>query len=71
MTPEQIQMRYESKFIDSEYMLKKRADQMDLTFKELKIYYIEKDYHLDDKTFETNLNLKNQNGDYNLLAELL
>ena len=35
---------------------------MDLTFKELKIYYIEKDYHLDDKTFETNLNLKNQNG---------
>lgn len=71
MTPEQIRIRYESKFIDSEYMLKKRASQLDLTFKELKIYYSEKDYHLDDNTFEANLNLRNQNGDYNLLAELL
>ena len=71
MTPEQIRIRYESKFIDSEYMLKKRASQQDLTFKELKIYYSEKDYHLDDKTFEANLNLRNQKGEYNLLAELL
>ena len=70
MTPEQIRVRYENKFIDSEYMLKKRASQMDLSFKELKIYYSENDYHLDDKTFEANLNLKNQNGEYNLLAEL-
>jgi ATP-dependent DNA helicase RecG len=67
--PEQIQIRYESKFIDSEYMLKKRASQMNLTFKELKIYYSEKDYHLDDKTFEVNLNLRNQKGEYNLLAD--
>ena len=71
MTPEQIRIRYESKFIDSEYMLKKRASQLDLAFKELKIYYSEKDYHLDDKTFEANLNLRNQKGEYNLLAELL
>lgn len=71
MTPEQIRIRYESKFIDSEYMLKKRASQQNLTFKELKIYYSEKDYHLDDKTFEANLNLRNQKGEYNLLAELL
>ena len=71
MTPEQIRIRYEGKFIDSEYMLKKRASQLDLAFKELKIYYSEKEYHLDDKTFEANLNLRNQNGDYNLLAELL
>ena len=69
MTPEQIRIRYESKFIASEYMLKKRASQQDLTFKELKIYYSEKDYHLDDKTFEANLNLKNQKGEYNLLAD--
>ena len=52
-------------------MLKKRASQQGLTFKELKIYYSEKDYHLDDKTFEANLNLRNQKGEYNLLAELL
>lgn len=71
MTPEQIRVRYENKFIDSEYMLKKGASQIDLSFKELKIYYNEKDYHLDDKTFEANLNLRNQNGEYNLLAELL
>lgn len=71
MTTEQIRVRYENKFIDSEYMLKKRASQPDLSFKELKIYYSEKDYHLDDKNFEANLNLRNQNGDYNLLAELL
>ena len=69
MTPEQIRIRYESKFIASEYMLKKRASQQDLTFKELKIYYSEKDYYLDDKTFEANLNLKNQKGEYNLLAD--
>ncbi|WP_416324567.1 hypothetical protein [[Eubacterium] hominis] len=52
-------------------MLKKRSTLSNLSFKELKIYYSEKDYHLEDKSFETNLNLKNQNGEYNLLAELL
>ena len=71
MTPEQIRIRYENKFVDSEYMLKKRATTVDLSFKELKIYYSEKGYHLDDSNFEANLNLKNQNGEYNLLAELL
>ena len=71
MTSEQIRIRYESKFIDSEYMLKKRASQQSLSFKELKIYYSEKDYHLDDNNFKANLNLKNQSGEYNLLAELL
>lgn len=30
-------MRYENKFIDLEYMLKKRASQQDLVFRELKI----------------------------------
>ena len=30
-----------------------------------------KNYHLDDKSFETNLNLRNEAGKYNLLAELL
>lgn len=71
MTPEQIKIRYEEKFTDSEYMLKKRSSLIDLSFRELKIYYSEKGYHLDDKSFETNLNLKNADGEYNLLAELL
>ena len=71
MTSEQIRIRYENKFVDSEYMLKKRPTLSDLSFKELKIYYSEKGYHLDDNNFEANLNLRNQNGEYNLLAELL
>lgn len=71
MTSEQIKIRYEKKFIDNEYMIKKRANYYDLSFRELKIYYSEKGYRLDDKSFETNFNLRNENGEYNLLAELL
>ncbi len=71
MTPEQIKIRYEQKFTDSEYMIKKRSSLLDLSFRELKIYYSEKGYHLDNKSFEANLNLKNKGGEYNLLAELL
>lgn len=71
MTPEQIKIRYEKKFIDNEYMLKKKSNSTDLSFRELKIYYSEKNYHLDEKSFETNLNLRNEAGEYNLLEELL
>ena len=71
MTPEQIRIRYEKNFTDTEYMLKKRSQSTDLTFRELKIYYAEKGYHLADQSFETNLNLRNADGEYNLLAELL
>lgn len=71
MTAEQIKIRYESRFSDGEYMLKKKASIADLSFKELKINYSEKGYHLDDKNFEANLNLRNRDGEYNLLAELL
>lgn len=71
MTPEQIRIRYEKKFVDTEYMVKKRSNSPNLSFRELKIYYSEKNYHLDDKSFEANLNLRNEAGEYNLLAELL
>lgn len=71
ITSEQIKIRYEKKFIDNEYMLKKESNSSDLSFRELKIYYSEKNYHLEDKSFETNLNLRNKSGEYNLLAELL
>jgi predicted HTH transcriptional regulator len=42
MTPEQIKIRYEKKFINNEYMLKKRLNSFGLSFRELKIYYSEK-----------------------------
>ena len=71
MTIEQINFRYEKKFLDSEYMLKKSSNSHNLSFRELKIYYSERGYHLDEKSYETNLNLKNKAGEYNLLAELL
>ena len=71
MTSEQIRIRYEQNFIDTEYMLKKRSGLASLSFRELKIYYSEKGYHLEDDSFEANLNLRNANGEYNLLAELL
>ena len=71
MTPEQIKIRYEKRFIDTEYMLKKRANSSALSFKELKIYYSEKGYHLDDQSFEANLNLKNEHGEYNRVFDTL
>ena len=51
-------------------MLKKRSSLSELSFRELKIYYTEKGFHVND-SFKTNLNLKNEKGEYNLPAELL
>lgn len=72
MTPEQIKIRYEQNFIDNEYMLKKKSSMADLSFRELKIYYTEKGFHVSEEgAFEKNLNLKTADGEYNLLGELL
>lgn len=71
MTPDQIKVRYEKKFIDSEYMLQKRSSFAELSFRELKIYYSERGFHISESSFESNLNLRNSHGEYNLLAELL
>ncbi len=43
----------------------------DLTFAKLFGYYGSKGIVLNEKTFEKNLGLRNQNGEYNLLAQLL
>ena len=71
MTPEQIRVRYEKNFIDSDLMVVTPAKYGSISFKTLKVYYAEKGYHLDDSSFEANLNLRTPNGEYNLLAELL
>lgn len=52
-------------------MLKKRASRSDLSFRELKIYYAEKGFHVDDASFEANFNLRNKDGDYNLLEVVI
>ncbi len=71
MTQEQIRIRYENNFLDVEYMVKKKSYMTELSFRELKIFYAEKGYHIDEKSFEQNLHLRNEDGAYNLLAELL
>ena len=71
MTPEQIRIRYEKNFIDADLMTVTPARYGSISFKTLKVYYAEKGYHLEDSSFEANLNLRTPNGDYNLLAELL
>ncbi len=71
MTPEQIRIRYEKNFIDSDLMTVTPARYGSISFKALKVYYAEKGYHLEDSSFEANLNLRTPNGEYNLLAELL
>lgn len=52
-------------------MLKQRSSLSNLTFRQLKIYYSEINYHIDENNFESNFNLRNEDGKYNLLAELL
>ena len=71
MAPEQIRIRYEENFIDSEYMLKKPSSLKDLTFREFRIYYSEKGYHLEDDSYKINFNMLTKDQEYNLLAELL
>ena len=43
----------------------------DLTFQILKNYLSTHNYHFQEKTFESNLHLRNDKGEYNLMAELL
>ena len=71
MSPEQIKARYEQNFTDTDFMTRTPARYGAISFRTLKIYYAEKGYHLDDKSFEQNLGLKTPKGEYNLLAELL
>ena len=71
MSQEQIQVRYEQNFIDTDRMLLTPARYGTISFKILKVYYAEKGYHLDDASFEANLNLRTPSGEYNQLAELL
>lgn len=71
MTLRQIKLRYEENLIDSEYMIKAKAKYANISFRTFKVYYAEKGYRLNDSSVETNFNLRNEKGDYNLLAELL
>lgn len=71
MTPSQIRIRYEKSFADNEKLLVVSSKYGNISFRTLKIYYTEKNFHIEEQSFEANLHLKTDSGRYNLLAELL
>jgi len=50
---------------------KVRSNRKNLTFQILKNYLSSHGYHYNDSTFEENLQLRTEDGEYNLMAELL
>lgn len=71
MSNEEIEERNKIRFYDEDNIINYVSDLDDLKFSILKINYELNNLHLDDKTFEKNLNLRNRLGSYNKLAELL
>ena len=71
MTEEQIEKRFESIYFFKQDITQIESNLSSFSFRQLKIYYGEKSYHLNDETFENNLGFKTKNEKYNLLAELL
>ncbi len=71
MTEEQIRVRYERNFVESDLMTETPAKYGSITLKTLKIYYAENGYPLNDSAFEENIKLRTASGKYNVLAELL
>ncbi|MDE6407968.1 MAG: putative DNA binding domain-containing protein, partial [Anaeroplasmataceae bacterium] len=71
MTEQQIENKFGSIYLSNNDITQIESNRTKLSFKQLKIYYGEKKFHLSDDTFEDNLDLKTRNGKYNLLAELL
>lgn len=71
MSPEEIQFRYKTQFTNEDYMLLAPAKYGPLSFDMMKILLTSRGYHINDASFESNFNLKRQDGTYNLLAEIL
>lgn len=59
------------RFFDDDIIVSSPTNLKTLSFFTLKNSYLEMGYNLNDDTFETNLKLVNNNGDYNVMAELL
>ena len=71
MSPSEIKHRYENNFLDDDYILKAPSHYCPLTFDIMKILLTSKGFHLNENTFGSSFSLKNTNGKYNLMAELL
>ena len=71
MSEEQIEREFNSYVLSKTDISQIESTRKSFSFKSLKIYYNEKKYHINDRFFEYNLGLKNKDGKYSLLAELL
>ena len=71
MTETQINERYKLRFFNDDLIVSSPTNLKLLSFFTLKNSYLEMGYKLNIDTFETNLKLVNNNGEYNIMAELL
>ena len=71
MSQEQINNRYKMRFFNDDLLVNSPTNLRELSFLTLKNYYSNMGYKLNDNTFETNLKLINDKGQYNMMAELL
>lgn len=71
MSSEEILFRYKTQFTNEDYMLLAPAKYGPLSFEMMKILLTGRGYHINDASFESNFNLRRQDGTYNLLAEIL
>jgi len=71
MSESQINERYKLRFFNDDLIVSSPTNLKSLSFFTLKNSYLEMGYKLNDDTFETNLKLVNNNGEYNIMAELL
>ena len=71
MTLDMIRNALERGFSDLDLMVKIPSFRNDQKYIKLKLLLIENGFHIDEASFENNLALKNRDGKYNLLGELL
>jgi len=71
MSPEEIQFRYKSQFINEDYMLIAPSKYAPLSFNMMKILLTSRGVHINENSFEASFNLRRNDGTYNLLAEIL
>jgi predicted HTH transcriptional regulator len=71
MSPEEIQFRYKSQFINEDYMLLAPSKYAPLSFNMMKILLTSRGFRINENSFEASFNLRRNDGTYNLLAEIL
>ena len=71
MSETQINNRYKQRFFDDDLLVSSPTNLVSLSFLTLKNFYLEQGYKLNEDTFESNLKLINNLGQYNIMAELL